>query len=497
MVAGRVIPVLAIALAACDGGRVSRPAGGEDGGAAGPDAAPAELPAGLHAAFFRRHGELAAERVDPVIEFAWGEAEPAAGVGADHFSARWTGYLEVPVDGSYRFAAVADDGVRLWVDGELVLEDWSFHPATRVEGSAELRAGFVPIRLDYFDAGVLAELSLSWTPPGAAGEEIVPAERLRALATAAGAPKPPYINPVVPFDCPDPGVVELRGGGAFAMVCTGGRFPVRRSSDLVFWDDTAAAILPDGKPAWAANGFRNWAPEIHRVAGGYVAYYTSVNGADVLSIGAATASDPFGAWSDRGGPLVEAPVGVIDASHFKDRDGRRYLLYKIDGNSQGQPTPIYLRELAADGLSFAAGSQPVEILRNDPSSWEGGVVEAPWLIERRGTYYLFYSGNVYDHRYRTGVARSASLAGPYQKRGAPILGNNERWVGPGHGSVVAIGGADHFVYHAWRAAPGGGNDAAGGRQVLVDRIAWGADGWPTIHDGSPSRSLQVWPGASE
>lgn len=489
------LTLLAASLAACGGGRVSGTGGDDGGGGAGPDADPGSLPAGLAAAYFRRHGQLAAERIDPQVQFTWGAEEPAPEVGADHFSVRWTGYLEVPEAGAYGFATVADDGVRLWVGDQPVIDDWTFHAAARAEGTVELAAGFTPIRLEYFDAGSLAEVALRWRPPGAADEVVVPAERLRALAAGGPGPKPPYMNPVVPFDCPDPGVAALAADGGFAMVCTGGRFPVRRSADLVFWDDSGAALLPDGKPTWAANGGRNWAPEIHRVAGRYVAYYTSVNGADMLAVGAASASDPFGAWTDRGAPLVEAPVGVIDASYFKDRDGKHYLLYKIDGNSQGQPTPIYLRELAADGLSFAAGSQPVEILRNDGATWEGGVVEAPWLVRRSGTYYLFYSGNVYDHRYRTGVARASAVTGPYQKRGAPILGNNERWVGPGHGSIVAIEGEDFFVYHAWPAAPGGGHDQAAGRHVLVDRIAWGEDGWPTIHDGTPSRTPQVWPGA--
>ncbi len=488
----RVTLVLAAALAGCGNGHLSSSPGGDGGGGAGPDASPADLPLGLHGAYFHKHGALAAERDDPVIQFDWGGDEPAPGVGADHFSVRWSGFLEVPQSGAHTFATVADDGVRLWVDGQAVLDDWTFHAPTRVEGTIELAAGFVPIRLEYFEGAVTAGITLSWLPPGAAAEEIIPQASLRALASEAASPKPPYINPVTPFDCPDPGVLALEAGG-YAMVCTGGRFPVRRSDDLVLWEDSGAAILPDGKPAWAANGFRNWAPEIHRIGAGYVAYFTSVNGADVLSVGAASASDPFGAWSDRGGPLVEAAVGVIDPSQFTDRDGRQYLLYKIDGNSQGQPTPIYLRELAADGLSFAAGSQPVELIRNNPATWEGGVVEGPWLIERGGTYYLFYSGNVYDHRYRTGVARSASLTGPYEKHGAPILGNNERWVGPGHGSVVAVGGADYFVYHAWTATPGGGNDGAIGRQVLVDRIAWEADGWPRINDGTPSRAPEPWP----
>jgi beta-xylosidase len=114
-------------------------------------------------------------------------------------------------------------------------------------------------------------------------------------------------------------------------------------------------------------------------------------------------------------------------------------------------------------------------------------------VRRDGFYYLFYSGNVYDHRYRTGVARSAALAGPYEKHGAPILVNNERWVGPGHGTVLDLEGAHYFFFHAWTNAGNGTNLAGPGRHGLVDRIEW-LDGWPRIHDGSPSRAWQPWPG---
>jgi beta-xylosidase len=253
-------------------------------------------------------------------------------------------------------------------------------------------------------------------------------------------------------------------------------------------------VFPSGKPPYAANGNRNWAPEMHEVAGRYLVYYTSVNAGDVLSIGVAAASAPTGPFTDRGSPLVEHPQGVIDATYAK-ANGTHYLVYKIDGNSVGQPTPIYLRELAPDGLSFAAGSQQVELLRNQPGSWEGGVVEAPWIVERAGMFYLFYSGNVYDARYRTGVARAPAIAGPYTKLATnPILRNDATWVGPGHGSVVAAGDKHYFVYHAWRNDGAGGHDAARGRQILVDEIAWRADGWPAIGDGTPSEGSRPWPG---
>src|SRR5688500_8866909 len=92
---------LAAVLGAACGGRVS---GGADGGSISAD--PSRLPRGLHGAYFRHHGQLALERVDPVIQFGWADAEPGPEIGADNFSVRWTGYLEVPAAGSYTFATV-------------------------------------------------------------------------------------------------------------------------------------------------------------------------------------------------------------------------------------------------------------------------------------------------------------------------------------------------------------------------------------------------------
>lgn len=473
-------------LAACSG-----PDAGETADAGIVDVSVTELEPGLRGEYFARYDERVVERVDPTIDFSWGDGELAPGAGVDHVSVRWSGFLDVPVAGSYTVSTSNDDGVRVRVGDVLVIDDWNFHFPERHEGTVELAAGPTPIVVEYFEIDQTAEMRLSWSAADLP-EQIIPADRLRAApATSdARAVKPPYVNPVLDRDCPDPGVTFA--GDAFYMVCTGGKFPIRRSPDLVMWSDTGKVVLPSGKAPWSANGGRNWAPEIHQVGNKFVAYFTAVNSANVLSIGAATADSIEGPYTDRGGPLVEHPQGVIDASFFRDTDGAPYLTYKIDGNSVGQPTPIYIRKLAPDGLSFAPGSTAVEILRNAPATWEGGVVEAPWIVEHDGRYYLFYSGNVYDYRYRTGVARATSVTGPYTKKGTPILANNARWVGPGHGSVVAIGDAMQFVYHAWAAAADGTN-GPGGRRVLVDKITWGSDGWPSIANGSPSTTKQVWP----
>jgi hypothetical protein len=466
-----------------------------DAGSSSTGESPPPIVPGLHAEYFAGYHDLVVSRIEPTVDAVWGLDAPDPALGVDRFSARWTGWLTPPSTGAYTIATETDDGVRLWIDDELVIADWTPHYVTRNEVQLDLVAGVaVPLRLEYFEIDIEASARLTWSHAGAA-EAPIGAEHLTTIDedTGLSGPKPPYVNPVVPFDCPDPGVVAVTedAAPAYYMVCTGGSFPIRRSRDLVSWVDTGAAILPNGKPAWAANGFRNWAPEIHRVGDRFVAYFTTADGNDRLSIGFATADDILGPYVESAGPLVQDPVGVIDATYVEA--DVPYLFYKIDGNSVGQPTPIFARELSADGESFAPGSAPIQVLVNDGGTWEGGVVEAPWVVERDGFWYLFYSGNVYDHRYRTGVARSASPTGPYEKRGAPILANNERWVGPGHGTVLAVGGLDYFAFHAWSNAGNGTHDQAQGRHGLVDRIDW-IDGWPAIHDGTPSRTLQPWPG---
>jgi GH43 family beta-xylosidase len=482
---------LLLALAACGGGG----GGDSDAGDDHPDydaGPPIALP-GFRAEYFADYRLLVVPSIEPSVDHAWADGEPVVGVGADRFSARFTATLDVPVAGTYMFATVGDDGVRLRVGDTRVIDDWRGHFAERHEGMIDLPAGPVELELEYFEYNLDAELHLYWTPPGGT-ESLLDATHVVAGDVSYRAPKPPYANPVIDVNCPDPGVIAV--GDAFYAICTGGHFGIRRSYDLVRWEDTGAVVLPDGKPAWAANGGRNWAPEMHRVGDRFVVYYTSVNGANVLSIGATSSDSPTGPFVDRGSPLVEDAQGVIDASYIRDTDGAHYLLYKIDGNAHGAPTPIYLRRLADDGLSFAEGSEPVELIRNNSATWEGGVVEAPWIIVEDGTYYLFYSGNVYDGRYRTGVARASSITGPYEKHGDPILANDDAWVGPGHGSVVRVGDLPYFVYHAWHNNGSGGHDSSRGRVVLVDRIRF-EDGWPRIADGTPSTGPQPWPGVLE
>src|SRR5207244_11065093 len=105
------------------------------------------------------------------------------------------------------------------------------------------------------------------------------------------------------------------------------------------------------KPTWAKSDV--WAPEIHKVGAGYVAYFTARHTDGQLSLGAATSASALGPFTDIGAPLVhEASMGVIDATEFETAAGDRYLIWKDDGNAQGKATPIHARALGADGVTL-------------------------------------------------------------------------------------------------------------------------------------------------
>lgn len=116
------------------------------------------------------------------VSLNWGANSPAAydpdGYFKDDFLVRFSGYLTVPVTGTYTFGSGADDGQRLWLKGNKVLEMWSDHGHTDVwSGPITLKAGeVVPIVLEYFEHGGGASVNLQWNGPGGAG--LIPAQFL-------------------------------------------------------------------------------------------------------------------------------------------------------------------------------------------------------------------------------------------------------------------------------------------------------------------------------
>jgi hypothetical protein len=97
------------------------------------------------------------------IDFFWGADAPVAGLPADYFAVVATATMELD-GGNYTFLTLADDGVRVFLDGRVVLEDWTRHPPLRNVGYADVKAGKHDIRVEYFEAGGDAALQFGIFP---------------------------------------------------------------------------------------------------------------------------------------------------------------------------------------------------------------------------------------------------------------------------------------------------------------------------------------------
>ncbi|WP_017544148.1 family 16 glycoside hydrolase [Nocardiopsis prasina] len=97
---------------------------------------------------------------------------------ANNFMAHVIGYLHVPEDGTYDFRLISDDGSRLYLDGEEIIENDQRQPPTAVDGTAELTEGAHALRIDYFQGAFDKALRLEWSPPGQDGFALVPEDVL-------------------------------------------------------------------------------------------------------------------------------------------------------------------------------------------------------------------------------------------------------------------------------------------------------------------------------
>ncbi len=105
-------------------------------------------------------GAPAFTRVDPNTEFLWSDS-PAPGVSSQ-FSARWQGWLLPPTADTYRLSLESDDGSRLWLDGELLIDQWQGAP-NFTELEVQLDPSQPPeLRLELYSLGGSASLILRW-----------------------------------------------------------------------------------------------------------------------------------------------------------------------------------------------------------------------------------------------------------------------------------------------------------------------------------------------
>ncbi|MEA5466743.1 PA14 domain-containing protein [Leptothoe sp. PORK10 BA2] len=151
---------------------------------------------GLKAEYFNNQDftDLKLTRTDATVDFRWNAGSPDASIGVDTFSARWTGQVEPRYSETYTFETKSDDGVRLWVNNQLIIDKFSYQGTTPHTGKISLKAGQrYDIRLDYFEGNGGAISELRWMSDSQA-REIIPKSQLYSAAVTP--PEPPNNNEV-------------------------------------------------------------------------------------------------------------------------------------------------------------------------------------------------------------------------------------------------------------------------------------------------------------
>jgi len=106
-------------------------------------------------------GDPAAIAQETELDHDWGAGSPHSNVNPDQFSARWTRYIDV-TDGRYRFTAVSDDGIRVYVDDELIIDQWYDHSRLRFTADADLASGHHLVTVEYYENRGDAVVQVSW-----------------------------------------------------------------------------------------------------------------------------------------------------------------------------------------------------------------------------------------------------------------------------------------------------------------------------------------------
>lgn len=208
---------------------------------------------------------LALQRTDGTVDFDWGTGAPAPSLPVDGFSVRWSGQVVPQYSQAYTFYTQSDDGVRLWVNGQQLINNWTDHGSTENSGTLNLTANQnYDLKLEYYEKTGGAVARLSWSS-ASQPKQVIPATQLfPATATQPG----------------NPGIHDLDSSGKTIpdtnyAIPTGAIFMATHGNDAnpgtqalpVATLNRAIALVPSGGTIVLRGGtYRDW---YHNGAGNY------------------------------------------------------------------------------------------------------------------------------------------------------------------------------------------------------------------------------------
>lgn len=199
-------------------------------------------------------------RTDRQIEFSWdGSTLPGPGLNPQTFSIRWTGKIYAPASGPYKFTAIVDDGIRIWVDGKLAMDEWRYQRQKLSGQSINLKAGqFYDLKIEYYNARAGGYVQLNWNLVDETGKTAKfstdPQQKVGGQFLYSGTPKPKP-TPVVP-PAPTPiaqtppkkPLVQTVPKKPLALVVAPKPKPVLQAVAAIKPDSVRQATLPTSSP---------------------------------------------------------------------------------------------------------------------------------------------------------------------------------------------------------------------------------------------------------
>lgn len=427
-------------------------------------------PSGLLGAYSDAFGG-AATRIDPGIDFDWGGGRPHPDVAVDRVQVEWTGLIRADYSEPYTFSITSDEGARLWIGEELVIDDWQAHATQTATGEKMLEAGkWYDIRLEYFDATGNAEVQFEWSSASQTGAgTFVPVPETSLLAAKRTSQQ--FVNPLGAGA--DPFVTQW--DGYYYMVnTTGNNVRMERAEKLEhihISDSQSNSLVVWEPPGGLSYSEQIWAPELHRINDKWYIYVAASDGSNAnhrMHVLERDDPNPLGPFDYKGqlntGSASEG-VGAwaIDGTVLPWQ-GADYFVWSgwPDPVNPGSPESTQNLYIAQMSDPWTLTGPQVRISRAiwpwERAAGGGGpfINEGPQVLINGDHLHIIYSANGYwMPEYALGRLTyngTGSLldASSWQKAAAPAFQQAGDIVGTGHASFTKSpdGAEDWIVYHA-------------------------------------------------